>query len=180
MQDCSGCCPATQSRGSTQKRTGALAPGVPRTHPVAAGNGCALARGGDSTGLARAKRAPTDRLQLLTHRRTSQRPNPACLPGVAGTAPSVRPQTVSAQLRGRALADPACASAGRRSCGCLPDAPAALAETDDGFHFQTFGDPGPPCPRTQANISSLLAATWEEDRRLLEKELRSDRELCRP
>ena len=49
-----------------------------------------------------------------------------------------------------------------------------------GFIARAFGDPGPPCPRIQANISGLLAATSERERKLLEEELRRDRELCRP
>ena len=49
-----------------------------------------------------------------------------------------------------------------------------------GFIARAFGDPGPPCPRIAANISGLLAATSERERKLLEEELRRDRELCRP
>ena len=49
-----------------------------------------------------------------------------------------------------------------------------------GFIARAFGDPGPPCPRIQANISGLLAATSERERKLLDEELRRDRELCRP
>ena len=49
-----------------------------------------------------------------------------------------------------------------------------------GFIARAFGDPGPPCPRIQANIAGLLAATSNRERSLLEEELRRDRELCRP
>lgn len=49
-----------------------------------------------------------------------------------------------------------------------------------GFIARAFGDPGPPCPRIQANIAGLLAATSERERKLLDEELRRDRELCRP
>lgn len=45
---------------------------------------------------------------------------------------------------------------------------------------RAFGDPGPPCPRVQANIAGLLAATSDRERKLLDEELRRDRELCRP
>ena len=48
------------------------------------------------------------------------------------------------------------------------------------FIARAFGDPGSPCPRIQANISGLLTATSERERKLLEDELRRDRELCRP
>lgn len=49
-----------------------------------------------------------------------------------------------------------------------------------GFIARAFGDPGPPCPRIQANISGLLAGSSERERKLLDEELRRDRELCRP
>lgn len=49
-----------------------------------------------------------------------------------------------------------------------------------GFIARAFGDPGPPCPRIQANIAGLLAATSERERKLLDEELRRDRESCRP
>ena len=49
-----------------------------------------------------------------------------------------------------------------------------------GFIARAFGDPGPPCPRIQANISGLLTATSDRERKLLDEELRRDRELCRP
>ncbi len=48
------------------------------------------------------------------------------------------------------------------------------------FIARAFGDPGSPCPRIQANISGLLTATSERERKRLEDELRRDRELCRP
>lgn len=48
------------------------------------------------------------------------------------------------------------------------------------FIARAFGDPGPPCPRIQANIAGLLSATSEREQELLEHELRRDRELCRP
>ena len=48
------------------------------------------------------------------------------------------------------------------------------------FIARAFGDPGSPCPRIQANISGLLTATSERERKLLDEELRRDRELCRP
>jgi hypothetical protein len=48
------------------------------------------------------------------------------------------------------------------------------------FIAKAFGDPGPPCPLIQANIADLLSATSERGRRLLDEELRRDRELCRP
>lgn len=38
-----------------------------------------------------------------------------------------------------------------------------------GFIARAFGDPGPPCPRIQANIPGLLAATSERERKLLDK-----------
>ncbi len=49
-----------------------------------------------------------------------------------------------------------------------------------GFIGQLFGDPGPPCPRTQARIQGLLTATSDRERELLTEELRRDREYCRP
>ena len=48
------------------------------------------------------------------------------------------------------------------------------------FIARAFGDPGPPCPRIQANIAGLLSAASDRERELLEHELRRDRELCRP
>ena len=48
------------------------------------------------------------------------------------------------------------------------------------FIARAFGDPGSPCLRLQANISGLLAATSDRERKLVEDELRRDRELCRP
>jgi hypothetical protein len=38
-----------------------------------------------------------------------------------------------------------------------------------GFIARAFGDPGPPCPRIQATIPGLLAATSERERKLLDK-----------
>lgn len=49
-----------------------------------------------------------------------------------------------------------------------------------GFIARAFGDPGPPCPRIEANIAGLLSATSARERKLLDEELRRDRELCRP
>jgi hypothetical protein len=47
------------------------------------------------------------------------------------------------------------------------------------FIARAFGEPGPPGPRIQANTSGLLSATSERERKLLDEELRGDRELCR-
>lgn len=37
-----------------------------------------------------------------------------------------------------------------------------------------------PCPRIESNIPGLLTAPSDNERELLEEELRRDREYCRP
>ena len=44
---------------------------------------------------------------------------------------------------------------------------------------QAFGDPGPPCPRVKARLYGLLSASSDKERKLLEEELRRDRQFCR-
>lgn len=44
---------------------------------------------------------------------------------------------------------------------------------------KAFGDPGPPCPRVQARLHGLLSATSDKERKLLEEELRRDKQFCR-
>lgn len=96
------------------------------------------------------------------------------------TGTSVGSRTVSARLPDRILAQPTGATVRRRPRGCLPHAPTALAETGDGLHHPAFGDPGPPCPRIQANIPGLLAPPSGRERKLPDEELHRNRELCRP
>lgn len=66
-------------------------------------------------------------------------------------------------------------------------------ERGDSFHMReprspasvmnsvarAFGDPGPPCPRVQARLHGLLSATSDKERKLLEEELRRDKQFCR-
>ena len=56
-----------------------------------------------------------------------------------------------------------------------PRSPASVMN----YVAKAFGDPGPPCPRVQARLHGLLSATSDKERKLLEEELRRDRQFCR-
>ncbi|HYM87323.1 MAG TPA: hypothetical protein VET30_11405 [Pseudoxanthomonas sp.] len=48
-----------------------------------------------------------------------------------------------------------------------------------GFIARAFGDRD-PCPNNRSRLSGLLTATSEQERKLLQEELRRDRDYCRP
>ena len=140
--------PATWPWASGQGRTGALASGVPGTRSATApGRSRTFVRGRHSTRRTRTNRESTR--PFSSHCRSSNRARIQLRRtgrGVAGTGPSVGPRTVSTRLPGHALAQPAGATAGRRSRGHLPHAPATFAETGNGLHRQGIRRSRPALP----------------------------------